>query len=88
MLAISLCYGLSYTCSLGIGVVKKPLIDANIFSAADLGLIGSALFYFYAFGKLTNALGTTNASKRSARAAWSISATSRRTTSRSGTRAV
>jgi OPA family sugar phosphate sensor protein UhpC-like MFS transporter len=54
MTAITLGYGLSYTCRLTLGVVKKPLIDAGIFSAADLGLIGSALFYSYAFGKLTN----------------------------------
>jgi OPA family sugar phosphate sensor protein UhpC-like MFS transporter len=54
MTAITIGYGLSYTCRLTLGVVKKPLIDAGIFSAADLGLIGSALFYSYAFGKLTN----------------------------------
>jgi MFS transporter, OPA family, sugar phosphate sensor protein UhpC len=54
MMAITLGYGLSYTCRLAIGVVKKPLIDAGVFTAADLGLIGSALFYAYAFGKLTN----------------------------------
>jgi OPA family sugar phosphate sensor protein UhpC-like MFS transporter len=54
MVAITLGYGLSYTCRVAIGVVKKPMIDAGIFSAADFGLIGSALFYSYAFGKLTN----------------------------------
>ncbi len=54
MVAITLGYGLSYTCRLALGVVKKPLIDAGIFSPTELGLIGSALFYTYAFGKLTN----------------------------------
>lgn len=54
MLAITLGYGLIYTCRLSIGVVKKPLIDAGVFSPADLGLIGSALFWTYAIGKLTN----------------------------------
>lgn len=54
MLAITLGYGLIYTCRLSIGVVKKPLIDAGIFTPADLGLIGSALFWTYAVGKLTN----------------------------------
>lgn len=54
MLAITLGYGLIYTCRLALGVVKKPLIDANIFTPSDLGLIGSALFYAYAIGKLTN----------------------------------
>lgn len=54
MLAITLGYGLIYTCRLALGVVKKPLIDAGIYSPSDLGLIGSALFYTYAIGKLTN----------------------------------
>jgi OPA family sugar phosphate sensor protein UhpC-like MFS transporter len=54
MLAITLGYGLIYTCRLALGVVKKPIIDAGIFSPTELGLIGSALFYTYAIGKLTN----------------------------------
>src|SRR6188474_54486 len=54
ILAITLGYALIYTCRLALGVVKKPLIDAGVFSPADLGLIGSALFYTYALGKLTN----------------------------------
>jgi OPA family sugar phosphate sensor protein UhpC-like MFS transporter len=35
-------------------MVKKPLIDGGIFTPVELGIIGSALFYSYAFGKLTN----------------------------------
>ena len=54
MLAITLGYGLIYTCRLALGVVKKPLIDAGVFTPTELGLIGSALFYTYAIGKLTN----------------------------------
>jgi OPA family sugar phosphate sensor protein UhpC-like MFS transporter len=54
MIAITLGYGLIYTCRLALGVVKKPLIDEGIFTASELGLIGSALFYTYAIGKLTN----------------------------------
>jgi OPA family sugar phosphate sensor protein UhpC-like MFS transporter len=54
MLAIIIGYGVIYTCRLALGVVKKPLIDAGIFTPTELGLIGSALFYSYAFGKLTN----------------------------------
>ena len=54
MLAITLGYGVIYTCRLALGVVKKPLIDSGIFGPADLGVIGSALFYTYAIGKLTN----------------------------------
>ena len=56
MVAITLGYGLSYTCRLAIGVVKKPLIDQGIFTATDLGTIGASLFYAYAFGKLFNGL--------------------------------
>jgi len=54
MLAITLGYGFAYTCRLGLSVVKKPLIDGGIFSAEQLGIIGSAIFYGYAFGKLFN----------------------------------
>ncbi len=54
MLAITLTYGIAYTCRLGLSVVKKPLIDGGIFSAEQLGIIGSAIFYGYAFGKLVN----------------------------------
>lgn len=54
MLAITLGYGLIYTCRLAIGVVKKPMIDEGIFTPMELGMIGSALYYAYAIGKLTN----------------------------------
>ena len=54
IVAITLGYGIAYTCRLGLSVVKKPLIDANIFSADDLGKIGSTLLYAYAVGKLVN----------------------------------
>jgi len=54
MIAITVGYGFVYTCRLALSVVKKPLIDAGIFSPTELGLIGSALFYAYAVGKLVN----------------------------------
>lgn len=54
MLAITVGYALIYMCRLAIGIVKKPLIDGGIFTPAELGTIGSALFYTYAIGKLTN----------------------------------
>jgi OPA family sugar phosphate sensor protein UhpC-like MFS transporter len=54
MFAITLGYGLIYTCRLALGVVKKPLIDEGVFTPVELGMIGSALFYAYAIGKLTN----------------------------------
>ena len=54
MLAITLGYGFLYTCRLGLSIVKKPLIDGGIFSVEELGQIGSAFFYAYAFGKCIN----------------------------------
>lgn len=54
MLAITVGYGLAYPLRLALNVVKKPLIDSGIFTAMDLGNIGSALLYAYALGKLTN----------------------------------
>jgi hypothetical protein len=54
MLAITFGYAIAYTCRLALNVVKKPLIDAGVFSPSELGLIGSALFYTYALGKLVN----------------------------------
>ena len=54
MLAVTVGYGFAYTCRLALSVVKKPLIDAGIFTPEQLGMIGSAIFYGYAFGKFTN----------------------------------
>ncbi len=54
LVAITVGYAFAYTCRLALSVVKKPLIDEGIFSPQDLGLIGSALFYSYAFAKLVN----------------------------------
>ena len=54
MIAVTVGYGIAYTCRLALSVVKKPLLDGGIFSAEQLGIIGSGLFYGYAFGKLSN----------------------------------
>ena len=54
LVAITLGYGLAYTCRLALSVVKQPLIDEGIFTPIELGMIGAALFYAYAFGKLVN----------------------------------
>jgi OPA family sugar phosphate sensor protein UhpC-like MFS transporter len=54
LVAITVGYAFAYTCRLALSVVKKPVIDAGIFSPQDLGLIGSALFYTYALAKLVN----------------------------------
>lgn len=54
MLAITFGYGIGYTCRLGLSVAKKPLIDSGLFTANDLGKIGSTLLCAYAVGKLVN----------------------------------
>jgi MFS transporter, OPA family, sugar phosphate sensor protein UhpC len=54
MLAITVGYAFAYTCRLALSVVKKPLIDGGIFNVQELGLISSAIFYTYAFGRLAN----------------------------------
>lgn len=54
LLALTLGYGITYTCRLALSIVKKPLLDGGVFTADELGTIGSALFFAYAFAKLTN----------------------------------
>jgi OPA family sugar phosphate sensor protein UhpC-like MFS transporter len=53
-LAITFGYGFFYVCRLSLNVIKKPLIDAGLFDPAQLGQIGSALFFTYAAGRLVN----------------------------------
>jgi OPA family sugar phosphate sensor protein UhpC-like MFS transporter len=64
MVAITLGYGLIYICRLALGVVKKPLIDQGVFTPSELGMIGSALFWTYALGKLTNGFFADHANMR------------------------
>ncbi len=47
-------YGFYYTCRLSLSVAKKPMLDADVLSVEEMGLIGSMLFYVYAVGKLAN----------------------------------
>lgn len=47
-------YAFFYVCRLSISVIKKPLVDAQIFNTSQLGMIASALFFSYAIGKLVN----------------------------------
>ncbi|WP_299074050.1 MFS transporter [uncultured Paraglaciecola sp.] len=55
-LAITVGYGFYYVCRLSFNVAKKSLADEGIFTVTEIGLIGSALFFAYAFGKLANGL--------------------------------
>lgn len=54
--AITAGYGFYYVCRLSFSVAKKPMADAGVFDAAEMGIIGSALFFAYAFGKLANGI--------------------------------
>ena len=51
---ITLGYGLGYVCRLAFNVVKKPIMDAGIFTPEEVGFIGSMLLYGYAAGKFSN----------------------------------
>lgn len=53
-LSATIGYGLYYVCRLSLNVIKKPLVDGDILSEKELGMVGSALFFSYAFGKLAN----------------------------------
>ena len=47
-------YALYYVCRMAMAVVKQPLIDGDIFTAGQLGIIGSAFYFVYAAGKFAN----------------------------------
>lgn len=47
-------YSFFYTTRLSLSVAKKPLIDEGILTKEQLGLMGSGLFFVYAFGKFSN----------------------------------
>lgn len=53
-LGITFGYGLFYLCRLGFSIVKKPILEAGVLDAAQLGQIGSALLFVYAVGKAVN----------------------------------
>lgn len=50
----TIAYSLFYVCRMTIGVVKQPLIDGGVLTAAELGIIGSAMMLVYAAGKFFN----------------------------------
>ncbi|MFA7287703.1 MAG: MFS transporter [Melioribacteraceae bacterium] len=52
--SITIGYSLFYVCRLSIAVVKKPIITEGFLTESQLGVIGSALFFSYAFGRFTN----------------------------------
>ena len=52
--AVTIGYGLFYVCRLSLSVLKKGIIDDGFLTESELGIIGSALFFGYAVGKLFN----------------------------------
>lgn len=55
-LSVTLGYGLFYVCRINFAIVKKPLLDAGIFDAQQLGMVGSAMLGVYAFGRFANGI--------------------------------
>jgi len=53
-LSITLGYAMYYVVRQGYSVVKKPLMDAGVFNALQLGKIGSVFFLTYMIGKCLN----------------------------------
>ena len=53
-IAITLGYSMYYVCRTSLNVVKKPIMDAGILDARQLGVISSALLFTYAIGKFVN----------------------------------
>ncbi len=47
-------YAVFYIVRMSLSVAKKPMLDANIVTLEELGLIGSAFFITYAVGKFSN----------------------------------
>ena len=52
--AITIGYGFYYVGRLSFSVAKKTMADENVFDVAQMGVIGSTLFFAYAIGKLVN----------------------------------
>lgn len=53
-LSITLGYAMYYVVRQGFAVVKKPLLEAGIFDALQIGSIGSVFFLTYMIGKCVN----------------------------------
>lgn len=55
-ITLVLAYAFFYTCRLGLSVTKKPLLDAGMMTASQMGLVGSVMLYVYAIGKFVNGM--------------------------------
>ena len=64
VLTSTLGYSMYYICRLSFNVMKKPILDEGLFTETQIGIIGSALFFTYAFGKFLNGFLTDRANIR------------------------
>ena len=64
-IAATLGYSLYYVCRTSLNVMKKPILDSGSLDASQLGVIGSALLFAYAIGKLDRKSTRLNSSHRS-----------------------
>jgi len=55
-LSVTFGYGFFYVARINFSVVKEPMLNEEILSATQMGVIGTALFVVYAIGKLTNGI--------------------------------
>jgi MFS transporter, OPA family, sugar phosphate sensor protein UhpC len=53
-LGLTLGYGLFYTCRLSLSIAKKPMLDAGVFDARLMGIIGASLLVVNGLGRFTN----------------------------------
>ena len=53
-LSATIGYSVYYVCRLSLSVTKKPMVDQGVLSDSQVGMVGSALFFSYALGKLFN----------------------------------
>lgn len=51
---VTAAYSLYYVCRMTLSVVKQPVIDEGVMTAAQLGLVDSAMLLVYAVGKFCN----------------------------------
>ena len=50
----TIAYSLYYVCRMSVSIFKQPLIDGDVLTAGQLGLIGSSFMFVYAIGKFLN----------------------------------
>jgi OPA family sugar phosphate sensor protein UhpC-like MFS transporter len=54
--SLTLGYTVFYVCRLALSVTKRPMLEAGLVDAADLGAIGSAMLVTYGAGRFTNGI--------------------------------